>query len=728
MSNIWLLFKTDMQRITRNLVTMLIVMGLVLMPSIFSWYNILACWDVFENTDNLTVAVANTDVGYESDLIPVTINVGEQVVSDLHNNDDLNWVFVSEEEAIEGAESGEYYAAVIIPESFSQDMMTFYSDDVEHAKLIYYSNEKKNAIAPNLINNGADQVATEVNEVFTETISELALALATSISEYADDADATSTIGDLSSHISELGTQMNEASQVVQSYAAIVDSSQALISGSATLLEQAGTSADEVMAAVNESKDSVSTISDAVSAASDSLGAALSATAASYDGVAESVDQAFDSSTASASETADAMRMQADAVQKQAAATQDLLDQLKTLRDTLPSDAQSAIDPFITRMEASVEMQQSVAESLNNAATSIDAGVEDTNATRAEVDATVEEARQSVSDLSTDYENNIKPQLETLMSQVSSTADTLMASAESLSGVGSGLQGEADSLVNRLEAAQQRLQETASKLSESGTKLTALSASLDEALNSGDMEAVRTLLSSDPEALATALSAPVQLERNAVFPAENFGSQMAPLYCTLGLWIGCLLAVVAIKASVTRAQREELPNWKYRQLFFGRFGVFSVVAFLQSTIMALGNMFFLEVQVSDPVLYLLCFWIAGQVFMFIMYTLVISFANLGKAIGVFLLIIQVTSGGGSYPLQILPEFFQVLSPFIPATHVVNAMRAAMMGVYENDFWIEIGQLLLFVIPFLLLGLLLRKPLMKFLNWYVDKAEESKLVS
>ena len=203
---------------------------------------------------------------------------------------------------------------------------------------------------------------------------------------------------------------------------------------------------------------------------------------------------------------------------------------------------------------------------------------------------------------------------------------------------------------------------------------------------------------------------------------------MAPLYTTLGLWIGSLLMVVAVRVHVNHKQRAELPNWKYRQLFFGRYGLFSVLSSLQSLIMAVGNLVFLGVQVSDPLPYLLCYWLAGQVFTLICYTLVLSFANLGKAVGVFLLIIQVTSGGGSFPLPILPDFFQALSPFLPATHVINAMRAAMMGIYENDFWIEMGYLLLFVIPALLLGLLLRKPLMRFLKWFVSKVDESKLVA
>ena len=126
-------------------------------------------------------------------------------------------------------------------------------------------------------------------------------------------------------------------------------------------------------------------------------------------------------------------------------------------------------------------------------------------------------------------------------------------------------------------------------------------------------------------------------------------------------------------------------------------------------------------------MYLVCFWVAGLVFAFIIYTLVVSFANLGKALSVFLLIIQVSGGGGSYPLQLLPDFVQNLSPYLPITHAVNAMRAAMFGVYQGDFWIEIGVLLLFCIPFVLLGLVLRNPLIKIVSKFVEKVESTKVM-
>jgi len=135
----------------------------------------------------------------------------------------------------------------------------------------------------------------------------------------------------------------------------------------------------------------------------------------------------------------------------------------------------------------------------------------------------------------------------------------------------------------------------------------------------------------------------------------------------------------------------------------------------------------LKVQVAEPLLFMLAFWIAGLVFAFIVYTLVVSFGNLGKAIAVVLLVVQVTGCNGSYPVVILPDFVQAVSPWLPATYVVKALYSAMLGEYQNDFWVAIGHLLLFLILFLLFGLVLRKPMERFMKFYVSKVEECKIM-
>lgn len=723
---IFQLFKSDLKRIFSNTISCIIVLGLVLLPSIFSWYNVLACWDVFDNTDNLKVAIANNDAGYESDLVPLKLNLGEQVQNALRENAQMDWVFTDEEDAIDGTESGKYYAAVVIPESFSKDMMTFYSGDTEHAKLIYYSNEKKNVVAPKLTDQGASKASVTVNEVFSETLAELGLNIASSLLEYTDSTDATGQLGKLANHVDTLGDQLDSAGDTLDTYAEVLDATQQLVSSSSELLAQAGTSASEVMDSAEDAKDSVSTISDALTTASDSLGEAISSSAVGYEGLSSSIDAAFDSAGNLSDSSASSLEAQVDTIQKQVKNFRAVASKLRVLADSLP-DASNDLKSAADRLESSADAQEKLADSLTAAAKNIRQNKSDVASDRAEVTEQAKKAQQSVSQLSSDYNSDIKPKLESLSSDISSMASTLSGSASTLTSAGKDLKGSADSLSSKIASSKQGLQDAAKDLKKSSKKMNSLAASMKKALASGDMDELREVLSADTDSLAAALAAPVKLERTAVFPADNFGSQMAPLYTTLALWIGSLLLAVAIKVNVSLKAQAELGYLKLRQLFLGRFGVFALLSFMQSTVLAVGNMLFLQLQVSDPLLYLICYWVSGLVFTFIIYTLVVSFANLGKAIAVLLLILQVTAGGGSFPLQVLPDFFQWLSPFMPATHTINAMRAAMMGVYQNDFWIEIGALLLFVIPFLLLGLVLRKPLMRFLNWYVRKAEESKIV-
>lgn len=158
------------------------------------------------------MAVANTDEGYQSDLIPLRINIGDQVVSALRANDQIDWHITDEEDAIDGAKSGRYYAAVVIPKSFSRDMLTFYTGDAGHADIVYYANEKKSAIAPKITDQGADTVSYQVNAVFAQTLSEVSLSLAESLSSFADEDDWDGRIAVVADHVREMADAFDDAS------------------------------------------------------------------------------------------------------------------------------------------------------------------------------------------------------------------------------------------------------------------------------------------------------------------------------------------------------------------------------------------------------------------------------------------------------------------------------------------------------------------------------------
>lgn len=156
MNNVLSLVRRDLRHATRNVMASIVLFGLVIIPSLFTWFNVIASWDPFANTSNLKVAVASTDAGFQSDLMPIPINVGEQVLSELRANDGLDWVITTKDDAIDGTKSGAYYAAIVLPPSFSSDMLTFYADGADRTSITFYTNEKKNALAPKITEQGAE--------------------------------------------------------------------------------------------------------------------------------------------------------------------------------------------------------------------------------------------------------------------------------------------------------------------------------------------------------------------------------------------------------------------------------------------------------------------------------------------------------------------------------------------------------------------------------------------
>lgn len=731
MKNIWRLFTGDIKRMFSNVVTVIIVLGLVALPSIFSWYNIIACWDVFGNSGNLTVAVANSDDGYQSDLVPIRINIGEQVLSSIRANDQMNWVITDEEDAIDGAKSGRYYAAVVIPDSFSQDMMTFYSDDARHANIIYYTNEKKNAIAPKVTDQGADQISTQVNRVFTETLSEVALGISNSLVEYLDTSDTQGSLLKLANSVGTVGERMESSANIIRSYGRVMETSKSLVEDSGDLIAAAHGAAGDVVDTTHDAKDAAANIGDTIEAASSSLSDALDKSSESYGAVADAVDDTFDTTKKLASDSSASLRDQASDVNKQLQRYQSLLDDLNSLRDDIPEDipdeAIAPLDRLITRIEKIVDLQTNLRDALNDAADNIDDGSKNTQAQREEVQKLASEARESLSNTKADYDKNLKPTLDELAKDASEASENLAQIRSQLSSAADDITGSSDSVIAKINAAEENLDNAADKMAESGANLQMLSADMKHALTSDDPEALKEVIGADPSVLAKALSAPVKLDRHAIHPVDNFGSAMSPLYTTLALWIGTLLINVALKVTPSRRIQERLDNPTPRQLFIGRYGVVAFISLMQSTCVSLGNIFFLGVQANEPFLYVLCFWVAGLVFSFIIYTLVASFANFGKALAVFLLIIQVSGGGGSYPLPVLPEFVQNVSPYLPITHAVNAMRAAQFGLYQGDYWIQLAHLGSFVLPFIVLGLVLRNPLIKVVGMFVEKVESTKVM-
>lgn len=736
MRNIIAILKRDLSRIRGSVVALIVAVGLVIVPTLYAWFNIAGSWDPYGNTGNLKVAVANSDDGYMSDLIPVRVNIGDTVVSALRENDQLDWRFVSESDAVEGVRSGEYYAAVVIPENFSSRMMTVFSSDAEHAEIVYYENQKANAIAPRVTDKAASTVRQQIDETFAKTISDVGLATTSSLLEFMDGDQIAAYAGNLSGTLASAITTLRDASGSVDEFAGLLQSSTGLLDSTSDLLASAGTANKDAEALVGDAKTGLSGMHDALDAAVAAINQSLKDSAGDYDAAAKAIDEAFGAADAHVSLTVTQLRDASADVAKRASDMRDVQDNILAverdvegfdLPEKLKAELVQQIDIVANTVGNVANQQELLAKHLSDAATSLETGAADARAKAQAVKDGIAEAKGSIGGVKDSYNATLKQQIGDLSDAVADVARRGSDMADDLGATVTDLSRAASALSDDLAGAHAVLADASADLASAADDLQRLKEGLDTAVTSGDLDRVRELIGSDPAALADALAAPVALDRQAVYHIKNYGSAMAPFYTTLSIWVAGIVLAAMLKANVDEADVKALGNPRLHELYLGRYAFFALLAFAQATLVCAGDLLFFGIQCEHPFQFMLVGWLAGFVFSNMIYTLTVSFGDIGKAIAVVLLVMQVAGSGGTFPIEMTADFFQAVYPFLPFTHAINAMHAAMAGAYGMEFWIELGTLALYLIPSLALGLVFRRPVIRANRWIIEKLEETKLM-
>ena len=736
MRNIIAILKRDLSRIRGSVVALIVAVGLVIVPTLYAWFNIAGSWDPYGNTGNLKVAVANSDNGYMSDLIPVRVNIGDTVVSALRENDQLDWRFVSESDAVEGVRSGEYYAAVVIPENFSSRMMTVFSSDAEHAEIVYYENQKANAIAPRVTDKAASTVRQQIDETFAKTISDVGLATTSSLLEFMDGDQIAAYAGNLSGTLASAITTLRDASGSVDEFAGLLQSSTGLLDSTSDLLASAGAANENAEALVGDAKTGLSGMHDALDAAVAAINQSLKDSAGDYDAAAKAIDEAFGAADAHVSLTVTQLRDASADVAKRASDMRDVQDNIlaverdvegSNLPEKLKAELVQKIDIVANTVGNVANQQELLAKHLSDAAASLETGAADARAKAQAVKDGIAEAKGSIGGVKDSYNATLKQQISDLSDAVADVARRGSDMADDLGATVTDLSHAASALSDDLAGAHEVLAGASADLVSAADDLQRLKEGLDTAVTSGDLDRVRELIGSDPAALADALAAPVALDRQAVYHIKNYGSAMAPFYTTLSIWVAGIVLAAMLKANVDEADVKALGNPRLHELYLGRYAFFALLAFAQATLVCAGDLLFFGIQCEHPFQFMLVGWLAGFVFSNMIYTLTVSFGDIGKAIAVVLLVMQVAGSGGTFPIEMTADFFQAVYPFLPFTHAINAMHAAMAGAYGMEFWIELGTLSLYLIPSLALGLVFRRPVIRANRWIIEKLEETKLM-
>ena len=643
MKNVWRLFVADLKSLKDNVIALVVVIGLAVVPALYAWFNTLGFWDPYSETGAIAVAVANEDEGYRSEAMPETINAGDEVVATLRANDQFKWEFVDETEATEGVDSGRYYAAIVIPKTFSEDLMTVFSTNPEPATIVYYTNQKENAIAPRLTDQGATTLSVDIDEDFTKAVTNAALSASTSLTSYLNGEGFSEYTEALIDRLSETVEDLQAASAEATAFADLVDSCITLSETNSHILDDATT-------------------------------------------VTNSLKPLLDEATSSLNSGADALESGASTL----------------------TDALGAADEALGRLESALQNAQNQGAGQTNAGDEI-------NKAR--------DALNQLKELSTADIDSLSDELASDLTALSNAANQ---AASDLATQNSDLSTTANSLGTSLTQTKAALESTASTLDDAATELGSTRDKLQTALDSNDWNEIRTIIGNDPSRIASFVSAPTKLEKIPVYPIANNGSAMSPFYTSLSLWIGAIFLVALVRTTITPKRLAQLHWPKPYQLYLGRYLFFALLSFIQATILALGNLLFLDIQCVHPWLYLLTCWLTGLVFSNVVYTLTVSFGRVGEAIAVILLVLQVGGSGGIFPVVMSGELFQVIYPFLPFTHSMEAFQSCIAGIYGNQFLVSIGLLLAMVLPMLLLGLVLRTPIIRLLTKVTNKIEETSL--
>lgn len=266
---------------------------------------------------------------------------------------------------------------------------------------------------------------------------------------------------------------------------------------------------------------------------------------------------------------------------------------------------------------------------------------------------------------------------------------------------------------------------TSDMLGNFSSQIDEIKANADKLLGNTKLVSLLTQMVSDPESLAEFVSSPVELENTDIYPIENYGSAMTPFYSTLAIWVGAIVLVAILKTKVK--EDKKLNNISPTKAYLGRMLLFIILGLIQSTIICLGDLYFLEIQCEEPIKFLISGWVSSIVFVMLVYTLTVSFGDIGKAISVILLVLQIAGSGGTFPIDVVPEFFQKFYPFMPFTYSINAMRECIAGIYGNHLLIDLLKVLAFIIPSLFLGLVLRRPLIKGAEFFEERIKDTDLM-
>lgn len=687
MRNIWTVFKTDIRSLSKCFFACVVVVAIALLPSLYAWLNIYSNWDPYGNTGGISIAVASLDEGYTNEDGTYE-NKGDDVVADLREATSINWVIVDTEEAAKGGvESGDYYAAVVIDREFSRNMYRMLTDWTGKPAITYYENAKKNAVATKITDTAVETLKRSISENYLEVVID-------GIMEQSNLLAADLTADDPEAAVKGV---LYQAQDLLHACGRMMDAFEA--AGGSGVSESSAAALEAAVANINKNLPDGAQLQQTAAEIQMQLNTALARVERALDRLSSAIGNAPELPSA----------------QQQ---LRDAAAQLEKAADTLETWAAGLEDSGTEAGKTQAEAARQTAAECRKTAKQLRALAEspDSADLLADCDALVKSLRTMVDKIPV-TSKALQKELDTVAGQVADTMEGMAALAGDAKAMKTALAETADAVGNTMAL----LRPATEKL------LTSLESTIDdlEGLTTDEyMDTLVNILGGDPAVYGQYFPEMVQTSVNAVYPIANYGSAMTPFYTVLAIWVGGVILSSLIKI---HARTEGLIDPKPAELYFGRYLFFFVLSQIQAAVIVTGDLYILKVQCLHPGMLYLTGALTAFTFSLLIYSLALSFGDVGKAIVVVIMVMQIAGSSGTFPIELLPAIYQKIYRFFPFPYAIDAMRECICGMYGNYYWQQIGFLLLFAAAALLIGLLVRRPFMGLNHFMEEKLEETELL-
>ena len=708
MHTVFAIFLRDVKRILRNPVALVVTMGVAIIPSLYAWCNILANWDPYANTGNIQVAVANEDEGTTSTLVG-HLNAGQQTVTQLKSNRQLGWRFVSKQHAVDGVKAGKYYAAIVLPKDFSSSLIGTVTGEKNQPSITYYINEKMNAIAPKITDTGATTIDEQINATFVSSVADAvakqvkAAAGNTTDSLHTAQSDVVNNLNDTINQLETVQQQLGGTRSTLDKATTTIDSAKQTNTALASEIDDALDTITNTSDLLAQTRAQTQRFSTTLTGALDNGSTQLSGLQVTVGNVTGTMLNGLNTTQDALSQVSSSMR----GVNSTAGEALDGMDNaLKASGLDPDSQTYKNLSAQISEARKQLTFQQQRINAFDHDTTSIiTSGKNTATALNSDITSLSSNGTAAMAKARANLTGAVMPNLNTGL-------DTLSLANGSLAGTLTMLQGTLKQGNGLLDQLSRTVSQTNATLAGTQTQLANLSKQLSTtrtdvaSLSSSRMfQQLSEMLGLNANEIGSFVGEPVHLDEKVLYPVENYGSAVTPFYTNLALWVGGFVLVAIYKLEVDRD--EKIRKYTPRQGYMGRWLLFVTVGFLQAIIATIGDLA-LGIQCEHPFLFVLAGVFASFVYVNIIYALAVAFRHIGKAIAVILVIIQIPGAAGLYPIEMMPEFFRRLKPFLPFTYGINAMRGPIGGMYANHYWLDMLSLFWYLPVALFIGLVVRK--------------------